>query len=92
MSHAALPTADPVGVPVVRTAGLTMDYGSVLALDSLDLEIGGGVTGLVGANGAGKSTLIKILLGLLDPTAGQAWVLGHDIATEGLPILSLIHI
>ncbi len=90
MSHAALPTADPVGVPVVRTAGLTMDYGSVLALDSLDLEIGGGVTGLVGANGAGKSTLIKILLGLLDPTAGQAWVLGHDIATEGLPIRSLV--
>ena len=75
-----------MGASVVRTAGLSMDYGSVLALDSLDLDIGGGVTGLVGANGAGKSTLIKILLGLLQPTAGGASVLGQDIASHGLAI------
>jgi ABC-2 type transport system ATP-binding protein len=70
-------------VPVVRIEGLTKDYGPVLALDSLTLEIGGGTTGLVGANGAGKSTLLKILLGLIPPTGGRAEVLGHDIATEG---------
>ncbi|MFS3130687.1 ABC transporter ATP-binding protein [Nocardioides sp. Bht2] len=67
--------------PVISTAGLTMDYGRVVALHELSLEIGGGVTGLVGANGAGKSTLIKILLGLQEPSAGSARVLGHDVAT-----------
>jgi ABC-2 type transport system ATP-binding protein len=75
---------------VVRTARLTKDYGSVLALDSLDVTIGDGVTGLVGANGAGKSTLIKILLGLLAPTSGNASVLGHNIATEGTAIRRLV--
>jgi ABC-2 type transport system ATP-binding protein len=57
-----------------------MRFGTVTALSSLDLTIGPGVTGLVGANGAGKSTLIKILLGLQTPTSGRASVLGHDIA------------
>jgi len=71
---------------VVRTEGLTKDYGAVLALDDLSLEIGPGITGLVGANGAGKSTLIKILLGLLAPTRGAATVLGHDIARDGSEI------
>ncbi len=69
--------------PVVRAEGLTKDYGSVLALDALTLDIGSGTTGLVGANGAGKSTLLKLLLGLIPPTGGRAEVLGHDIATEG---------
>ncbi len=75
---------------VVRTEGLSKDYGSVLALDALGVEIGPGITGLVGANGAGKSTLIKILLGLVAPTAGSARVLGHDIATEGEAIRGLV--
>jgi ABC-2 type transport system ATP-binding protein len=69
--------------PVVRTQGLTKDYGPVLALDALTVDIVPGITGLVGANGAGKSTLLKILLGLIPPTTGRAEVLGHDIATEG---------
>jgi len=76
--------------PVLRAEGLTKDYGSVLALDSLTLEIGGGTTGLVGANGAGKSTLLKILLGLIPPTGGRAEVLGHDIATEGEAIRAAV--
>ena len=38
---------------VIRTRGLTKDYGSVMALDDLSLDIGPGITGLVGANGAG---------------------------------------
>ena len=71
---------------VIRTRGLTKDYGSVLALDDLTLEIGPGITGLVGANGAGKSTLIKVLLGLVSPTAGTAEVLGLDIAGEAAGI------
>jgi ABC-2 type transport system ATP-binding protein len=73
--------------PLVETRELTKRYGSqVLALDSLSVQIGEGVTGLVGANGAGKSTLIKILLGLLSPTAGGASLLGYDVLTQG-PLL-----
>ncbi|GAA1739088.1 ABC transporter ATP-binding protein [Isoptericola hypogeus] len=60
-----------------------MRYPRVTALDRLTVEVGAGVTGLVGANGAGKSTLIKILLGLADPTSGSATVLGHDIRDDG---------
>ncbi|WP_238348258.1 ABC transporter ATP-binding protein [Ornithinimicrobium pratense] len=73
---------------VIQTQALGMRYGAgqVAALSDLSVEIGDGVTGLVGANGAGKSTLIKILLGLLTPTSGGAQVLGHDIRTQGMQI------
>lgn len=71
-------------MPLIETRELTKRYGSlILALDSLSVHIGDGVTGLVGANGAGKSTLIKILLGLLNPTSGGATLLGFDVATQG---------
>jgi ABC-2 type transport system ATP-binding protein len=76
--------------PVLRTRGLRMEYGTVLALEDLDVDVGAGVTGLVGANGAGKSTLIKILLGLLDPTRGEAEVLGHDVATGSDRVRGLV--
>ena len=75
---------------VIETAGLTKRYPSVTALDQLDVTVGEGVTGLVGANGAGKSTLIKILLGLVDATGGTARVLGHDVATDGAAIRGLV--
>ena len=69
---------------LVETRELTKRYGaSVLALDSLTVDVRAGVTGLVGANGAGKSTLIKILLGLLEPTSGGATMLGYDVLTQG---------
>jgi ABC-2 type transport system ATP-binding protein len=74
------PPAEPdPGGAVIRTTALTKRYpGGVTALDALTVRVEPGITGLVGANGAGKSTLIKILLGLLQPTGGQAWVLGGD--------------
>ena len=75
---------------VIETAGLTKTYPRVTALDHLDVTIGDGVTGLVGANGAGKSTLIKILLGLVPATSGSASVLGHDVASEGGRIRALV--
>jgi ABC-2 type transport system ATP-binding protein len=76
---------------LIETRGLTKRYGkNVLALDSLSVSIGAGVTGLVGANGAGKSTLIKILLGLLDPTSGDATMLGYDIRTEGTSLRQFV--
>ena len=77
---------------VIQTEALTKRYGSsqVAALADLSIEVGEGVTGLVGANGAGKSTLIKILLGLLAPTSGSASVLGHDIRGEGEAIRQVV--
>ena len=89
-----MPSTDvpPTGAgPVIETTALTKVYpGDVTALDGLDVSIAPGVTGLVGANGAGKSTLIKILLGLIPPTKGQARVLGHDCQTSGETIRALL--
>ena len=69
---------------VIETRGLTKTYGTVRALDGLDLTIPrGGVYGVLGPNGAGKSTLFRTLLGLTRPTAGDARVMGgpvNDIA------------
>jgi len=71
-------------MPLVVTTALTKRYpGGVTALDGLDLALEPGIIGLVGANGAGKSTLLRILLGLLEPTSGDASVLGHDVRTDG---------
>src|SRR5271163_164548 len=76
---------------VIETRALTKTYpGNVTALDGLTVAVAPGVTGLVGANGAGKSTLIKILLGLIVPTKGQAKVLGHDCETSGEQIRTLL--
>jgi ABC-2 type transport system ATP-binding protein len=77
-------------VGVIETVGLTKAYPGVTALDDLELTVGEGVTGLVGANGAGKSTLIKILLGLVPATSGSASVLGYDVATEGGRVRGLV--
>jgi ABC-2 type transport system ATP-binding protein len=71
---------------LIATQGLTKRFGSVTAVSELDLDVGAGVVGLIGANGAGKSTLIKLLLGLLPPTAGRASVLDLDVAAEGTAI------
>ncbi len=78
-------------MPLISTSSLTHRYpGDVLALDGLSLEVEPGVIGLVGANGAGKSTLLKILLGLLEPTSGNASVLGFDVRSEGTRIRALV--
>ncbi|MEX2081824.1 MAG: ABC transporter ATP-binding protein [Dehalococcoidia bacterium] len=76
---------------LISTSGLTKRYpGGVVALDTLDLRVEPGITGLVGANGAGKSTLIKVLLGLIEPTSGSADVMGMDAATRGPEIRALV--
>ena len=62
----------------------------VTALDGLTLDLEPGIIGLVGANGAGKSTLIKILLGLLPPTSGEATVMDLDVRTEGTTIRQFV--
>jgi ABC-2 type transport system ATP-binding protein len=65
--------------PAICTRGLTKRFGRLLALDGLDLDVvPGEVFGFLGPNGAGKSTTIRLLLGLIRPTAGQALIFGVD--------------
>ena len=75
---------------IIETNALTKSYGPHVALDSLNLEVQRGATGLLGPNGAGKSTFFKTILGLIQATSGEGYVLGHDIRTEGLAIRSKI--
>ncbi|MEV4757400.1 ABC transporter ATP-binding protein [Micromonospora sp. NPDC049559] len=68
---------------LIATQSLTKTYGGrVTALADLTVDVEPGIVGLVGANGAGKSTFIKILLGLIPPTSGQARVLDLDPTTD----------
>ncbi len=71
----------------VFTLGLTKRFGKRLAVDGLDLRIpAGSITGFVGPNGAGKTTTIRMLLGLMRPTAGRGSVLGHPLGHRvGVP-------
>lgn len=65
--------------------GVAKSYGDFVALHELDLEVRPGeVLGLLGPNGAGKTTAVKILCGLLEPSAGVATIGGHDVARDPL--------
>jgi ABC-2 type transport system ATP-binding protein len=65
--------------PVIETFGLTKTYGTTVALRDLDLRLlPGEVVGYLGPHGAGKTTTLRLLMGLLRPTAGSARVLGYD--------------
>ena len=67
----------PSTEPAVEARGLTKRFGSILAVDGLDLQLSPGrIYGLLGPNGSGKTTLIRSLLGLTHATAGEARVLG----------------
>ena len=70
---------------MIRAAGLTKRYGAMTALDRLSLEVPRGeILALVGPNGAGKTTALKLLVGLLTPTAGDAWLAGCHVARQPL--------
>jgi ABC-2 type transport system ATP-binding protein len=75
---------------LIRLDSLTKRYGPVTALEGLSIELEPGIIGLVGSNGAGKSTLIRILLGLLPPTAGRAFVMDLDVTRQGTTVRSLV--
>jgi ABC-2 type transport system ATP-binding protein len=71
----------------IELSGLTKRFGRTLAVDSLSLRIPHGSTfGLLGPNGAGKSTTIKMLMGMLSISAGQARVLGVDVQADPVQI------
>jgi ABC-2 type transport system ATP-binding protein len=73
--------------PVISTRGLTKRYGTKIAVDHLDLEVRPGeVFGLLGPNGAGKTTTILMLLGLSEPTEGEARVVGLDPTRHPLEV------
>jgi ABC-2 type transport system ATP-binding protein len=73
-----------VGGVAVHTENLTRTFGALCAVDRVNLHIPSGTLfGLLGPAGSGKSTTIRLLLGLLEPTAGSATVLGYDIHTQG---------
>ncbi len=70
---------DNAAQPVIEARGLVKDFGRTRALDGLDLSVAPGeVHGFLGPNGAGKSTTLRILLGLIRPTAGSSRVFGLD--------------
>ena len=63
--------------PIIELHGLTKYYGTVKAVDNLSLKIGKGeIFGLLGPNGAGKTTTILMMLGLAEPSEGQAIICG----------------
>ena len=69
----------------ISIRGITKQYGNVLAVNNLNLEaVDGEILGFLGLNGAGKTTTIRILLDLLRPNSGQAYLLGHNCQSDGL--------
>lgn len=72
---------------MIRTAGLTKDYGSRRAIENLTFEANQGeVVGFLGPNGAGKTTTMRILTGYMPPTYGTAQVAGFDIIEESIEV------
>jgi ABC-2 type transport system ATP-binding protein len=71
--------------PLITIRGCSKRYGSVLALDGIDVELDAGLTAVLGRNGAGKSTLVGLMLGLLRPDAGEVRAFGcnpHELAVR----------
>ncbi|MDJ0392423.1 ATP-binding cassette domain-containing protein [Rhodococcus sp. G-MC3] len=73
---------------MIRTTGLTKSYGSVRAVDGVDLDVrAGDIYGFVGANGSGKTTTVRMLLGLVLATSGQMQVLGEEMPRRRTSVL-----
>ncbi len=74
--------------PAIESEGLTKSYGTVLAVDHLNIRVERGeIFGFLGPNGAGKTTTMRMLLGLVRPSSGSARMLGMDISTNLAQIL-----
>ncbi len=78
-------------VPAVQTVGLTRRFGSLTAVDALELVVAhGSIFGLLGPNGAGKTTTIKMLTTMLEPSAGTARVAGYDVVRNPVQVRRVI--
>ena len=76
----AAPPGAAAGFPAIQTVNLSKRFGHTVALAGLSMTVPRGeVFGFLGPNGAGKTTSVKLLLGLLKPTSGEAWLLGRPI-------------
>ncbi len=76
---------------VIRCEGLTRRFGSFVAVRDVTFEVRRKtIFGLLGPNGSGKTTIIRMLCGVLRPTAGRAWIAGHDVGREADRIKGLI--
>ena len=85
------PRFRPTIARMIRIRGLRKSFGAEVAVKGLDLDIPTGqLVGLLGPNGAGKSTTVKMLTGMLLPTAGTAEVFGHDVVEEPLAVKRIV--
>ena len=79
------PASEPPAsdAPAIDVRGLTRHFGEVVAVEDVSFQVQrGAIFGLLGPNGSGKSTIIRMLLGILPPTSGAAYVLGHRSLEE----------
>ena len=76
-----------MGIPAIQTIGLTRRFGQLTAVDEVTLSVAQGqFFGFLGPNGAGKSTTIKMLTGLLEPSAGSVEILGQPFLATSLDL------
>ncbi len=76
---------------MIEARGLSKSFGTVSALEGLTLDVRAGeVFGLLGPNGSGKTTTLRLLLGMLRPSAGTASVGGHDCWRDGLEVRRVV--
>ena len=82
---------EPASIPAVQAIGLTRHFGPVTAVNGLELCVPhGSIFGLLGPNGAGKTTTIKMLITMLEPSAGTAQVAGYDVAKNPVQVRRVI--
>jgi len=75
----------------VKVRDLHKDFGEVYAVQGVDFDVNSGeIFSLLGPNGAGKSTIISMLACLLEPTKGEAWVMGHSITSDPMAVKEAI--
>jgi ABC-2 type transport system ATP-binding protein len=75
----------------IEATGLVKSFGTTRAVDGIDLAVPeGAIYGVLGPNGAGKTTVIRMLATLIEPDAGSARVLGHDIVTDADAVRSAV--
>ena len=73
----------------IKCEGLSKSFGSLRAVDNLDVSVEHGTTfGFLGPNGSGKTTTLRLLTGLSNPTSGQMWVAGEDVSGRPLSLRS----